>query len=182
MLLLLSDLFYWTSETIIQCINCGIQQFDYQINLYLIFHLNDVAKYKNNQNIVSIYDCFQFYKKVEILKDIIPCCKCKLACPSNYMSNIYLSPEIFIIILDREKDSLIKFELNEEINLYKFIQTDNFGCLYKLFGIVYELNEMKKHFVACCKSPINNNWYKYNDDKIDIINHLSLLDRAYTPR
>ena len=177
---IISDLFYWTTKTVVRCMNCGIKKYDYQINTYLIFPLKEVSKYKNNiilsninKNIITIYDCFQYYQKIETLtgENAIPCDICKLTCANNYKTNIYSSPEIFIIIIDKDNDSQIKFDFYEEINLYKYIQTNNFGYIYKLFGIVSELDNIKKKFVSYCKSPINYSWYKYDDDKVEIVNN-----------
>ena len=160
--------------------NCGIKKYDYQINTYLIFPLKEVSKYKNNiilsninKNIITIYDCFQYYQKIETLtgENAIPCDICNLTCANNYKTNIYSSPEIFIIIIDKDNDSIIKFDFYEEINLYKYIQTNNFGYIYKLFGVVSELDKIKKKFVSYCKSPINYSWYKYDDDKVEIVNN-----------
>mgnify|MGYP002626086789 CR=1 FL=1 len=42
---------------------------------------------------------------------------------------------------------------------------------YKLVGIVSHLGESdnNKSFIAYCKNPINDIWYKYNDDIISKI-------------
>ena len=33
-----------------------------------------------------------------------------------------------------------------------------------------ELSKTNDHFIAYCRSPIDDNWYKYNDDLVTPIN------------
>ena len=136
----------------------------YQIGSLLVFPLEEINKYKNNQNIISIYDCFSYYQKIETLSgdNAIPCCYCKSINISNYMSSIYLSPEIFILIINKPKFSPIKFEFYEIINLSKFI-VNNIGCFYTLIGVVSELNG---DYIAYCKNSADNKLYKYDNDYV----------------
>ena len=38
-----------------------------------------------------------------------------------------------------------------------------FGFNYKLIGVLTRIGNIE-HFIAYCKSPIDYQWYKYNDD------------------
>ena len=162
---IISDLFYWTNQTIIECMNCINRFYNYQIDSVLIFPLEEINKYKNNQNIISIYDCFSYYQKIETLSgdNAIPCNHCKSITTSNYISSIYLSPEIFILIINKPKFSQIKFEFYEIINLSKYVIVNDVGCFYTLIGVVSELNG---NYIANCRNPINCCWYKYDDDYV----------------
>ena len=177
---IISDLFYYTNQTIIQCSNCGIKKFNYQINSYLQFPLEEIKKHKqnqfinNNNNIITIYDCFLYNQRIEFLtgENALPCEYCNLISNSNYMSMIYSPPEIFILILDKPILSQIKLEFYEEINLSQFILANNFGSMYRLFGVVAEnTTGINKHFIAYCKSPINYCWYKYDNDFVYLVNN-----------
>jgi ubiquitin C-terminal hydrolase len=104
----------------------------------------------NNNKIISIYDCFKYYQKIETLsgENALPCDYCKLTCSNSYMSSIYTPPEIFIIILEKSKISQIKLEFYEEINLSNFISVNNIGCIYRLFGVVSESEGISRNFIA----------------------------------
>ncbi len=47
------------------------------------------------------------------------------------------------------------------------------GCIYKLIGVVTHLGESgaSGHFIAYCRSPIDNQWYRYNDDIVTKVNN-----------
>ena len=42
------------------------------------------------------------------------------------------------------------------------------GGIYELIGVINHLGEYDSsgHFIAACKSPINNRWYRYNDSVV----------------
>ena len=42
----ISDLFYAMNYSETQCTNCNIQVYNYQIYFFLVFHLEEVLKYK----------------------------------------------------------------------------------------------------------------------------------------
>ena len=45
--------------------------------------------------------------------------------------------------------------------------------MYNLIGVISPIGEMSEtsHFFACCKSPIDNKWYKYNDESVTPVNN-----------
>ena len=64
-------------------------------------------------------------------------------------------------------------EFTETLNLYNYVERKDTGYVYKLIGVVIHMgdNGINGNFIACCKSPINNKWYKYNDDLVsEIVN------------
>ena len=177
---IISDIFYWTNQTIIQCMNCGIKKYNLQMSSYLLFPLEEVYNHKRNQlakninnKLISIYDCFKYYQRIETLagENALPCDICKLKCSSTYMSLIYTPPEIFILILDRSKFPQIKLEFYEDINLTNYISENDVGSIYRLFAIVSESDGINSHFLAYCKNPINHCWYKYDDEYVSIVNN-----------
>ena len=54
----------------------------------------------------------------------------------------------------------------------------NTGFMYNLIGVVTHIGESgpSGHFIAYCRSPIDNNWYQYNDNFVfpvkDFINEV----------
>ena len=59
-------------------------------------------------------------------------------------------------------------EFTESLNLYNYVERKETGYIYKLIGIVTHIGESfaSDHFIAYSKSPINDRWYKYNDDLV----------------
>ena len=184
---IISDLFYWTNQIIIQCMNCGIKSYEYQKNSVLIFSMEEIYKYKYNfnqnminmsinQNLINIFDCFDFYQRTETMigEDAIPCNYCKNICNSNYTCYIYTSPEIFILILDKPKNSNVKLQFFEELNLSNYILFNKIGCQYRLFGVVSETNERNGHFISYVRNPIDCRWYKYDDEYVYPINNFTI--------
>ena len=55
-------------------------------------------------------------------------------------------------------------ELNENLNYYLYAII----CL----NISFEENKNKIHHVAFCKSLVDNKWYKYDDNIIELITNL----------
>ena len=177
----ISDNFYGTNQIQIQCSGCRIIKYNYEIFSFLIFPLDEIIKNKflmniNNQNniIININDCFEFNQKIQILSgdNAIPCDYCKSICLSNYQSLIYTFPNILILILEKNKNSKIKFEIEEKISLKNYILESSTGYKFKLIGIISKLGEgsSNEHYLAFCKSPIDNCWYRYNNDFVNKLN------------
>ena len=184
---IISDFFFWTNQSIIQCMNCRIQAYEYQTNSFLIFPIEEIYKYKNNLNMINmnimnimslntksitIFDCFDYYQKIETLsgEDAIPCENCKTISISNYISYIYTAPEIFILIIDKAKNSNIILQFCEKLNLSNYILANKFGCIYNLIGVVSDVNGNRDHYISYVKNPIDNCWYKYDDEYVYPVN------------
>ena len=105
------------------------------------------------------------------------CNNCKNQLPAFYQTILFTSPEILIIVLNRGKgiEFNVKMEFSETLNLYKYVERKETGYMYKLIGTVNHMGDSNasSHFIACCKSPINNKWYKYNDDLVTEINNFN---------
>ena len=189
---IISDLFYGVIETKTECLQCKqrnqingifdpLYSYNFQIFSFLIFPLEEVRKLKseiNNfyYNEVNLEDCFYYYEKEEIMQgDNQMWCKyCRENTQSKYCTIIYSSPEHFIIILNRGKGNIFNVKLNfkEIIDISKFVCIKmSQNLIYQLYAIVTHLgpSSMSGHFIAFCKSPIDNMWYKYDDSLVDMI-------------
>ena len=197
---IISDLFYGFNETANECLYCknnynskrsfGFICYNYGIFYCLIFPLEEVKNFmkcntmkedniKNNNNIVSIYDCFSYNQKSELFSGANRnyCNICKQLYNSNYSSKIYMSPKILVIILDRGRGNKydVKLDFNEELDITQFVQKrDSPQLIYNLYGVITHIGESgpNAHFVASCKSPIDNKWYRYNDDIVNPITNI----------
>ena len=181
---LISDLFYAISIISCQCSGCQVIKYDFQSYTYLIFPLEEVRKFKieamnyqkNCQNInsVNLDDCFLFNQKMDFFKgeNSMYCTECHKLLPACLQTFLLTVPNIFIIILNRGKGNKfkVKIEFNENLNLSHYVQKKETGYMYNLIGVITHLGEIG-HFIAFCRSPIDNRWYKYNDDLVtEIVN------------
>ena len=131
-----------------------------------------------NINSVNIYECFDYYQKIEIMSgdNAMHCNNCKSQEAALYQTYIVNSPDIIIIILNRGKgiEFNVKLEFTELLNLQCYVKNYNgLSSYYKLIGVVTHLGESgaSGHFIAYCRSPINNTWYQYNDELCNDVNN-----------
>ena len=152
------------------------QNMMYQQNMIsmqnMMYQQNMMAIQNNFQNInsVNIDDCFIYNQKMESFmgENSMYCNICKKQLPAFYQTFLYTGPEILIIVLNRGKgiEFKVKLEFPEILNLSNYIIRKETGHIYNLIGVVTHMGESgaSGHFIACCKSPIDHKWYKYNDD------------------
>ena len=57
-------------------------------------------------------------------------------------------------------------EFSEILNIKNYLKCNDSPYNYKLIGVVTHLGESgaSGHFIAYCRSPIDEKWYNYNDD------------------
>jgi len=190
----ISDLFYALNCNITQCGNCQKISYNYQIYFFLNFPLEEVRKYKlqnNNQimnnnfnnfnnnivnNIVDIYDCFLYDQKINFMggENAMYCNYCRQTCGSSMCTLLTSGPKILIIILNRGKgiEFNVKINFYPEINLNNYIEKKDFNWQYELFGVITHIGEsgMGGHFIAYCKEFWTNHWLKYNDALVSPVN------------
>ena len=189
---IISDIFYGIIETRTECLQCKqnnqfnniftpFYSYNFQIINFIIFPLEEIRKTKSqiynfNYNEVNLYDCFDYYEKDELMQgdNQMWCKNCRQNAPAKYSTRIYSSPEYFILILNRGKGNIYNVKLNftEIIDISRYVQIKGGNNLiYQLYAIVTHLgpSSMAGHFIAFCKSPIDNMWYKYNDSMVDLI-------------
>ena len=120
-------------------------------------------------NEVSLEDCFNYNQKTELFtgENKNFCNICKQLCDSLYTSKIYSCPNVLVLIINRGKNNMYNVKLNfeETIDITKYVSLKEGQVVYNLTGVITHYGESgpNAHFMAFCKSPINNNWYRYND-------------------
>ena len=140
---------------------------------------------KLNKNIVDIFDCFEFFQKKFILEgnDQIFCKFCKKMTNASYISTLITFPKILILIFERgEKfQHKIKLEFYLILKLAKYVQQNNQNLEYKLISIVSYQKE--NTCIAHCLSPIDDQWYIYNDAKVskidDFQKEINMIEMPY---
>ena len=170
---IVSDLFYGMYDSIMKCLNCNIMTHNIQCYNILIIPLEEVRKFKNRAiNQVTIRECFEYYQKPEYMtgENQIYCNKCKQMANSMNSSNLIIGPKVLVINLNRGKGLQfdIKLDFDEYIDINEFIYFKNSPCKYQLIGVVTHFGPsgMSGHFIAFCKSFVDNKWYKYNDSLV----------------
>ena len=165
----------------------------------LIFPLEEVKNYKNNlmkqsfmnnmnyinnmnymnNNSVTLDDCFLYNQKTDLFtgENRNYCNICKQLYDSYYTSKIYSSPNNLILILNRGRNNIynVKLFFNETIDITQYVVLNNGNkWIYNLYGVITHIGQSgpNAHFVASCKSPVNNNWYRYNDAIVNPINDI----------
>ena len=132
---------------------------------------------KLNNNILNLSDCFEYFQKIDLLKenDQILCNNCNKKVNAEYSLSLTTSPKILILILDRGENfqSKIKLEFDLILDINKYIIQKNQNMKYKLISVVTylkEKNDENEHCIAHCLRPIDNKWYTNNDAQVININ------------
>ena len=192
---IISDLFFSIVKTTIRCYNCkALLQYNFDNFNYLYFDLWEIknTKIENCQSFdlidsFSLEDCFNFYQKINFQNKNNCCPMCKFNTIYLEQKTVYTTSKILIIILNIEKEFLgkIKFIVWEIINLKNYVEKNSNSVIYNLRGIVaFCLNTSinSNAYAAYCKNPINNLWYKYeNDSVIQLNNTINEVNESYFP-
>ena len=181
---IISGLFFGLFYTKTQC-NRGHTFYNYQTFNFIVFPLEKVLQYKissnnfisNFNNTVTIQDCFKYYEFPTYLNDYY-CNICRSQGNCKYENKLSILPNILIIILNRGKGLEFNVKLsfeNENLGLSKYVEYFNDESIYELIGMVTHYGESSAngHFVARCKSPIDGEWYLYNDQIIQKLGYFN---------
>ena len=189
---IISDIFYGCNETTNVCQFCKNKYnskgqnepicYNYGIFNILIFPLDEVRKFRDqfyqakNTQMVSLFDCFCYNQKSDYFTGDNKnyCNICKQLYDSVYTSKIFVASNVLIMILNRGKGNVfkIKIDFSVQINISDFVLQKDKNNLYNLYGVITHLGESgpSAHFVAACRSPVDGNWYRYNDAIVTPIN------------
>ena len=185
---IISDIFFGFNEltnTCQFCKNNGQKEFisySYEIFKILIFPLEEVRKninqlnQGNNPNMITLYDSFSFNQKNEYFtgENKNYCNICRQIFDTVKTSKIFIAPNVLILLLKREKNnkSYIKINFPFQIDISNFVLRKTKSEIYNLYGIITNIGntEQEEHFIAICKSPVDKNWYSYDDDIVELIN------------
>ena len=177
----LINTFYFEQQSEIKCLSCKYSKLSYNISNIIIFPLEKVRQYmekKYNGFIsVTLDNCFENYQESEMLfgQNQIYCNSCKNLSNASTSNKIFTSPEVLTIILNRGKG--LQFDVNFEyplsLDIDKYITDKSKGNnKYELICVLTHLGPsgMSGHFIAFCKSPVDNHWYCYNDASVSKCN------------
>ena len=165
-----------------QCCFCNIIEYDFKTYNTLELDILNTFNFMK-RNYITIGNCLEFYENIKQMNNF--CENCRNQCLKLNSSKIYVSPNIFIFSLDRGNLDInllnVNFLVEPKINLEKYIEASNIIKEYELIGIV-SIYRNEKRYVCCCKSPIDKQWYYYDNEiiqKVDlntiITNHNNYL-------
>ena len=120
----------------------------------LIYPLKKIKEYKirqlgrYNQLNLNLYDAFLCDQEVENLvgENMIYCNQCKKLTPGTHQQNIYIMPNILIIILNRGKNNQ---DFNEEFTFEEFLD-------FSKANVCFNPNSHKKYYLCG-----NSSWRKW---------------------
>ena len=184
---IISDLFYLTIETKTKCSNCNNIKYNFQVNFFIEFPLEEVNKYLfiNNRlmslkNIngtnpdINIIDCFDYYQKIDLMtgENRMYCNICKYEFDAYYQTNLYILPHHLIINLNRGKNAAYQCNVffPEILNLINFVAYKDINTIFELYAVICHIgpSSMSGHFVAYCKNRMDHQWYLYNDSEVTL--------------
>ena len=184
---IISKIFYYEQYSILQCKRCGFQTNNFNIMNMIIFPLEKVRLYVLKQNPqgltkpnITIFDCFEQSEQPEMLEgsNQIFCNNCRLSSDASSCNKLYTCPEVLTIILNRGKglEFEVMFSFPLELSIEKYVTDKSSKPNYELIGVLthYGPSGMAGHFVAYCKSPINGEWYFYNDADVTHKNKINI--------
>ena len=169
----ISNLFYGLINSMMTCCNCNTTTHNIQTFNILFFPLEEIRKFKGyQQNIVNIYDCFDYNQKQELMAgpNQIFCNYCNQYANALNQTRLIICPNVLIINLNRGKGLMfdVKLIFEEFIEIKNYVFYTQSPHYYELIGVVshYGTSDMGGHFIAFCKNSENLKWYKYNDSMV----------------
>ena len=173
--------FNWFEIKETKCMKCSGEHYDF-LN-FSTFELNifDCARFRRLKSI-RLEDCLDFYNIPKIKKKF--CYFCRSYNEMTTTTQIYSSPNIFIFLLNLENNTddsdydNVNFILEKKINLGKFVENKQGPLNYEITGIVFLDKYRNKYFTLCC-SPVDFNWYLYEDEKVTLENYDNFMLKTY---
>lgn len=175
------DVFFGQEHARIQCTNCKKMTDKFPPFKDICLPLNDQTK--------TIYDCFDYYCRVEQLDkyNTLECDHCKARSQAYTKTTYWKLPSSLIICLKR-------FQVNPKYNRYekntsrvtypvvgldlsKYVTNPDENCRYNLYSVICHTgynNIETGHYYAYCLNR-NGRWYNFNDEHISQITNLQDL-------
>ena len=136
-------------------------------NNYLNFSTS-IGTINNEKRKLKLLDCFNENKEEEILtgSNQIYCNKCHNYSDALTKNDIFVAPNVLILIINRGRGNYFKCDLDfpKQLNISNYVAHPNSPKIYNLIGVISHLGEssMDGHFIAYCKH-FDDNWYLFND-------------------
>jgi ubiquitin C-terminal hydrolase len=170
------ETFSWINKKVEECWQCKNQSIKFQkyFTYDLDFEYSFNKKIYNNEKELSIMDCIIYTNENKNIYNIF-CYHCNKKNNFTVSSSIHLSQSVFILLLREIENSElvkkmmnnnIKITINEYLDLSNLVENKSSYMKYTLHAIVF-YDTIKKEYIAYSISPIDKNWYKYTNGKIE---------------
>ena len=150
-----------------KCKLCDFETFNFEMINKLVFNVNEILS-KNKRENINLFDCFNYYTQI----NSIYCKECKNEIEELKIFNSL--PNILSIFLDLENNNNVKFDINFEIDLKKYLfnwnNYRNLEAKYHLIGMVNFNKENSEYYLGYCK--VDNKWYFYSNTSYSVINDI----------
>ena len=130
--------------------------------------LNNISNIPDLPRKLTLINCFEDFEAEDLLtgQNQIYCNFCNRSSDASTKTEIFKSPNVLIIILNRGRGNVFECDVDFglELNISNFAKKNDSPKDYKLIGVISHLGEssMEGHFIAFCKH-FDDNWYLFND-------------------
>ena len=124
----------------------------------------DVSSIKRK---LTLAECFKENEDEELLtgSNQIYCNHCHQSSNALTKNEIYLAPNVLILIINRGKGNYFKCDLDfpKTLNISQFTSNPNSPKIYNLIGVISHIGEssMEGHFIAYCRH-FDFSWYLFS--------------------
>jgi len=161
---IISNSFHWFEIKSKFCFNCKINFYDF--NNYEIFELDIKGANEKYKAPFTLTDCLK--NQTQKFQQLF-CEKCGGYQNFTIETKIFSSPIYFIFSLNRgnlDQNLLnINFKLEEKIDITQYLDKQGAFSQYELSGVV-SVCLSKNKYVCFGKSPVDKQWYIYDDSNV----------------
>jgi ubiquitin C-terminal hydrolase len=147
----------------LQCTICNTKTYSFITSPNL--KLDILGCYEDEK--LSLEDCLYYQEKISQENNF--CNKCNKSALVMKYSKIFSLSNLLMIFLDRGSgESEIPYNIQGKINLIDFVEFDGSPIKYELIGVISTTLKMDDYiYVSFCKSPIDKNWYYYDNEIVE---------------
>ena len=173
---IITQTFFFIEKSQLTCCNCNNTAISFGCQSELIFPLEEIRKFYNRNNSVSLQDGFNFYKNATCITGLnqISCSFCHCQSDAIQSNSLYSTPDVLIINLNRGKGNIfdVGIQFDEDLELYNEVEAKIGSNKFKLISFITHFgpSNTSGHFIAFCYVENNNKWYEFNDS---IVNEIS---------
>ena len=162
---IIANNFHWFEIKTRYCGSCNTNFYEFKD--FETLELDISEAYKQFKQPFTLLQCLTFQSK-KFQNSF--CQKCGIYTQNQILSNIYSSPITFIFSLNRgnlDPNLLnINFIVEENIDISQFLENKRSYSKYSLCGIVSISRKENNKYVCFGKSPVDKQWYLYNDEMV----------------
>ncbi len=169
----IESLFYGKIKKVILCPRGHEIKNIFQIFTILELSFIEEKSPKDLKKMLKAYQGDQYYDD-EI---ICPLCQNKKYKRCRQQTLIYDIPKYFIVHFNKnEKKEYLKIKYDLELLYSDIVLNENIYIKYKLVGVV-KFSGIKGfgHYTAVCYNHFDENYYKFNDSQIEVVNQTNLI-------